>query len=232
MIARAAERGGVRRQAVAQLGDLRGDAFGGQRLADDAGRGDEDVALGHAERRARSLRRSSATAARPAAPVKALELPELTRIAKPPAAARRACAARHSSHQSTGRRARRRAGEDAGDRGSGRDLGQHHVEPAGVAHAGLDGGEAHAGDGRQVGEARRRGQRRDRGPPWPASVLDEVALADRRGRGRRLGPLDRRPRRAAPRAPPRAAPGAAASSISGRTLGERRRRRVARLDRA
>ena len=176
----------------------------------------------------------ASTAARPAPPVKALALPELTRIAKPPSpppALQRRELLLAPEHR---RRARRRAGEDPGDRRARRDLGQHHVEPALVAHPGLGGGEAHAGDRPAAPGSRRRRERRDRRAcaatvASAASVGQQVALADRRRRQCRSRAARSWPRRAARRAWPAAPPGAAGSRSRGRTCVERRRRCVSRF---
>ena len=116
MIARAAGSAVARARSAASLPEHRDDPLGRQRLADHAGRGHEDMRLGHAQRRGRGAPPSPCTAARPAPPVKALELPELTRKAKPPspaAAAQRGQPLLAPEHR---RRAGRRPGEDPGDR--------------------------------------------------------------------------------------------------------------------
>ena len=84
MIARAASAPASGVQPVAQRAELGHDALGWQRLADHAGRGDEHMARGTPSVAA-AASTVARTASRPAPPVKALELPEFTRIAKPPA---------------------------------------------------------------------------------------------------------------------------------------------------
>ena len=103
-------RGRPRQRSASSARDLRRV----ERLADDAGRGHEDLvgfeqpaACGRGSRR-------QLTASRPRLPVKALALPELTD--------ERACHARARvwlRHHSTGADAVLRPGEHAGDRGAG-----------------------------------------------------------------------------------------------------------------
>ncbi len=132
--------------------------------------------------RAATAAQSASTEARPWRPVKALELPELTRIAAapPPDPTDLLLAVED------GRRACRGAGEDPGDARSGVEQREHHVGPAGIADAGGGSGEAHAGDRRQMREAR---------PAQGATSLRHPPGGQSRCPGVAAGPTDqRRPR--------------------------------------
>ena len=96
----------------------------------------------------------ASTTCQPARPVKTLELPELTTIARtlPPG--------RHSRHQITGWPGIVDLREHAGDRAARRQLRQHQIVAPAVSHPGGVGGEPHAGNRLQRREsARARGAR-------------------------------------------------------------------------
>ena len=151
------------------------------------------------------------TAARPAPPVKALALPEFTRMANPPSPAapgvQRGELLLAPEHR---RGAGGGAGEDPGERRARRDLGQHHVEPALVADPRLGGGEAHARRSAAASGSR---------PPAPAArpagraCARPARAASLPSHGGRLSWSEARSRGS----PPAAAP------VSGRSIVARRR---------
>ena len=132
-IASAASRQACRRRATARrsAGQRADDLVGGRRLADHAGRGDEHLA-GHRIRELGHRGRRCASPPRPRrVPVKVLELPELTTMAR---ALPRLTPARH---QSTGAPRRLRLGEHAGDRGAGIEQRDHQIAPLFIADAAM-----------------------------------------------------------------------------------------------
>ena len=146
MIARAAGSHASADKLLDRARQCRDELVGRQCLADDAGRGDEHLALRAAEAAAPRRRRWLSTASLPARPVKTLALPEFTTIA------RTAPPARHSRHHKTGGARGQRSGQDAGDRAAGRQLGQHQIVAPGVADVGGAGGEPHPGIGGSAGK--------------------------------------------------------------------------------
>ena len=149
-------------QAVHDAGEFRRV----ERLADDAGRGQEHLGRLAAGGLA-AISAVSLVAARPDLPVKALALPELTTSA-------RARAALEPRAAPIDRRRRAfRAGEDAGHGGARVEQRQQHVGAPGIADAGRGGCQPHAGDRRHFGKGggRERGDAGGHGPIIPSCVV-------------------------------------------------------------
>ena len=157
--------------------------LGLERLADHAGRGEEDVARLAADRLGGEVRREGRGVASGLAGERVgvagidHQRPRLAGL-EPGAAP-------------VDRRGRAfRAGQHARDGGAGVEQRQQDVGAARIADAGRRGGEAHAGDRRHVGKARGR-ERRNGGWPWGSSFKNDQGR--RRAKRRRASTPSARP---------------------------------------
>ena len=171
-------RGGVPGVGLGLAGELAeqvGELAGVERLADDAGRGNEHLAGRAADRRRRRIGRYDDR-------FHALLAGEGVGIAGVDDERPRFALAQADGAPVDGSRARLGAGQHAGDFGAGRQHGEQQVGAALVADAGLGRGKAHARNLRHVGQRGGRKRRDGAGLPMGGS---EVQRAPRK----QIGPL-------------------------------------------
>ena len=148
---------GVRRQGLERTGQRRDDAVGRRRLADHAGRGNENLAFVTAQQPRHGLGRllDDPPAGSPGEHVGVAGIDD----DRPHGAARQALPAPHNRVAGCARQS-----EDPGDGAVGRQLGNHHVGAPGVPDAGFMRRETHAGDRihcrKTLGGERRNGSHR------------------------------------------------------------------------